>query len=160
MADFTKLLALLLCCIALQTSCARKTYQHTERTADTIIVHKTDSVVIRDTIMTISKMETADSVTERLTTFVVVDTAGNVITKSVYRDRSVYHNKDALSSNTHSTESVNKQNNAKSKVSVRDAEIKVEKPPAWTKPFRMFFVPFCFIAIGVLYYYHTYKKRK
>ena len=70
-------------------------------------------------------METTDSVTDKMVTYVVVDTTGRILTKYVYRDRNVYHNKDALSASGHTSnqiqhiqtntthKSTNKKNNTK-----------------------------------------------
>ena len=90
-----------LCC------CSRKVTSHVERTSDTLIIHHSDTLQVYDTIKVISKMETTDSVTDNMVTDVVVDTTGRVLTKFVYRDRNVYHNKDALSASRHTTNKVN-----------------------------------------------------
>lgn len=105
-----------LCC------CSRKVTSHVERTSDTLIIHHSDTLQVYDTIKVISKMETTDSVTDNMVTYVVVDTTGRVLTKFVYRDRNVYHNKDALSANGHTTNKVNKnaENTALSKNIVVD----------------------------------------
>lgn len=42
------------CAVVLHSSCARKVVQSMERTRDTLIVYKTDSVMVRDTIVTVS----------------------------------------------------------------------------------------------------------
>ena len=89
-----------LCC------CSRKVTSHVERTSDTLIIHHSDTLQVYDTIKVISKMETTDSVTDNMVTYVVVDTTGRVLTKFVYRDRNVYHNKDALSASGHTTNKV------------------------------------------------------
>ena len=108
-----------LCC------CSRKVTSHVERTSDTLIIHHSDTLQVYDTIKVISKMETTDSVTDNMVTYVVVDTTGRVLTKFVYRDRNVYHNKDALSASGHTSnqiqhiqtntthKSTNKKNNTK-----------------------------------------------
>lgn len=146
------------CAVVLHSSCARKVVQSMERIHDTLIVHKTDSVMVRDTIAALSKMESVDSVTERMTTYVVVDTAGKVLTKYVYRDRSVYHNKDALSASSHVSDRTHRTDSTSHKATVRESETKVEKPPArW----RVRAVGGLFIiVIGVLLYYHIYSKYK
>lgn len=131
-----------------------------ERTRDTLIVYKTDSVMMRDTIVAVSNMETVDSVADRMTmtTYVVVDTTGKVLTKYVYRDRSVYHNKDALSASSHVSCRTHRTNSTSHKATVRDAVTKVEKPPArW----RVRSVGGLFIlVICVLLYYNIYSKYK
>lgn len=151
-------LIVIICAVVLHSSCARKVAQSIERTHDTLIVYKTDSVMVRDTIVTVSKMESVDSVADRMTTYVVVDTAGKVLTKYVYRDRSVYHNKDALSSSSHVSCRTHRTNSTSHKATVRDAVTKVEKPPArW----RLRAVGGLFIiVICVLLYYSIYSKYK
>lgn len=151
-------LIVIICAVVLHSSCARKVVQSMERTHDTLIVYKTDSVMVRDTIVTVSNLESVDSVAERMTTYVVVDTAGKVLTKYVYRDRSVYHNKDALSSSSHVSCRAHRTNSTSHKATVRDAVTKVEKPPArW----RIRAVGGLFIlVICVLLYYSIYSKYK
>lgn len=146
------------CAVVLHSSCARKVVQSMEHTHDTLIVYKTDSVMVRDTIVTVSKMESVDSVAERMTTYVVVDTAGKVLTKYVYRDRSVYHNKDALSASSHVSCRTHRTDRTSHKATVRDAVTKVEKPPArW----KLRAVGGLFIlVICVLLYYSIYSKYK
>lgn len=151
-------LIVIICAVVLHSSCARKVAQSIERTHDTLIVYKTDSVMMRDTIVAISNLESVDSVAERMTTYVVVDTAGKVLTKYVYRDRSVYHNKDALSSSSHVSCRTHRTNSTSHKATVRDAATKVEKPPArWT--FRAVGGLFI-LVICVLLYYSIYSKYK
>lgn len=146
------------CAVVLHSSCARKVVQSMERTHDTLIVYKTDSVVVRDTIVKLSKVASVDSVAERMTTYVVVDTAGKVLTKHVYRDRSVYHNKDALSASSHVSDRTHRTDSTSHKATVRDAVTKVEKPPArW----RVRAVGgLVIIVIGALLYYNIYSKYK
>nr|DAR11323.1 MAG TPA: hypothetical protein [Caudoviricetes sp.] len=151
-------LIVIICAVVLHSSCARKVAQSIERTHDTLIVYKTDSVMMRDTIVTVSKMESVDSVADRMTTYVVVDTAGKVLTKYVYRDRSVYHNKDALSASSHVSCRAHRTNSTSHKATVRDAVKKVEKPPARWKLRAVggLFI----IVICVLLYYNIYSKYK
>lgn len=148
----------IICAVVLHSSCARKVAQSIERTHDTLIVYKTDSVMMRDTIVTVSFLESVDSVADRMTTYVVVDTAGKVLTKYVYRDRSVYHNKDALSASSHVSCRTHRTNSTSHKATVRDAVTKVEKPPArW----KLRAVGGLFIlVICVLLYYNIYSKYK
>lgn len=148
----------IICAVVLHSSCARKVAQSIERTHDTLIVYKTDSVMVRDTIVAVSKLETVDSVADRMTTYVVVDTAGKVLTKYVYRDRSVFHNKDALSASSHVSCRAHRTNSTSHKATVRDAVTKVGKPPArW----RLRAVGGLFIiVICVLLYYNIYSKYK
>ena len=151
-------LLVIFCAVVLHSSCARKVVQSMERTHDTLIVYKTDSVMVRDTIVAVSRLESVDSVADRMTTYVVVDTAGKVLTKYVYRDRSVYHNKDALSASSHLTDRTHKTDSTSRKATVRDTETKVEKSPARWKFWAVggLFI----IVIGVLLYYHIYSKYK
>lgn len=151
-------LIVIICAVVLHSSCARKVVQSMERTHDTLIVYKTDSVIVRDTIVAISNLESVDSVAERMTTYVVVDTAGKVLTKYVYRDRSVYHNKDALSASSHVSCRTHRTDRTSHKATVRDAVTKVEKPPArW----KIRAVGGLFIlVICVLLYYSIYSKYK
>lgn len=151
-------LIVIICAVVLHSSCARKVVQSMERTHDTLIVYKTDSVIVRDTIVAISNLESVDSVAERMTTYVVVDTAGKVLTKYVYRDRSVYHNKDALSASSHVSCRTHRTDRTSHKATVRDAVTKVEKPPArW----KLRAVGGLFIlVICVLLYYNIYSKYK
>lgn len=151
-------LIVIICAVVSHSSCARKVAQSIERTHDTLIVYKTDSVMVRDTIVAISNLESVDSVAERMTTYVVVDTAGKVLTKYVYRDRSVYHNKDALSASSHVSDRTHKTDSTSHKTTLREAETKVEKPPA---KWRIRAVGGLFImVIGVLLYYNIYSKYK
>lgn len=151
-------LIVIICAVVLHSSCARKVAQSIERTHDTLIVYKTDSMMMRDTIVAISNLESVDSVAERMTTYVVVDTAGKVLTKYVYRDRSVYHNKDALSASSHVSCRTHRTHRTSHKATVRDAVTKVEKPPA---KWRIRAVGGLFIiVICVLLYYNIYSKYK
>ncbi len=116
---------ILFCAIILHGSCSRKVIRSMERTSDTLIIHHSDTLQVYDTIKVVSKMETTDSVTDKMVTYVVVDTTGRILTKYVYRDRNVYHNKDALSASGHTSnqiqhiqtntthKSTNKKNNTK-----------------------------------------------
>lgn len=151
-------LIVIICAVVLHSSCARKVVQSMESTRDTLIVYKTDSVMVRDRIVTVSNLKSVDSVTDRMTTYVVVDTAGKVLTKYVYRDRSVYHNKDALSASSHVSCRTHRTNSTSHKATVRDAVAKVEKPPARCKLRAVggLFI----IVICVLLYYNIYSKYK
>lgn len=152
------LLFVIFCALFLHGSCARKVVRSMERTHDTLIVSKADSVMVRDTIVTVSKMESVDSVTDRMATYVVVDTAGKVLTKYVYRDRSVYHNKDALSASSHVSDRTHRTDSTSHNAVARESETKIEKPPArWKiKAVGGLFI----VVIGVLFYYHIYSKYK
>lgn len=143
-----------LCC------CSRKVTSHVERTSDTLIIHHSDTLQVYDTIKVISKMETTDSVTDNMVTYVVVDTTGRVLTKYVYRDRNVYHNKDALSASGHVTNRVQRINNTKYKAKAREAETKIEKPPTllWWRIKALFSL--VAVVLGILLYFSLYSKCK
>ena len=118
-------LLVIFCAVVLHSSCSHKVVRSMEQTSDTLIIHHSDTLQVYDTIKVISKMETTDSVTDHMVTYVVVDTTGRVLTKYVYRDRNVFHNKDALSASNHTSnqiqhiqtntthKSTNKKNNTK-----------------------------------------------
>lgn len=152
-------LIVIICAVVLHSSCARKVVQSMERIHDTLIVYKTDSVMVRDTIVTVSNLETVDSVAERMTTYVVVDTAGKVLTKYVYRDRSVFHNKDALSASSHVSCRTHRTDRTSHKATVRDSVTKVEKKPPARWKLRAVGGLFI-IVICVLLYYNIYSKYK
>lgn len=119
MANYFKIL-LIICAVFLQ-SCARKTIQSVERSTDSVVIVKTDSVMVRDTIVVVSKMEKTDSVVDRMNTYVVVDTTGKVIYKYVYRDRNVTRNRDSSNMVDKSSVSELKQNKSESKSSKNDS---------------------------------------
>lgn len=104
-------------------SCARKTIQSVERSTDSVVIVKTDSVIVRDTIVANSK--TTNSVVDRMNTYVVVDTTGKVIYKYVYRDRNVTNSRD--SDNTKIKSSEVKQNKSENKSSKNDSTKVVTK---------------------------------
>ena len=108
-------------------SCARKTIQSVERSTDSVIIVKTDSVIIRDTIVADSKMETTDSVVDRMNTYVVVDTTGKVIYKYVYRDRNVTRNRNSSNIVDKSSVSELKQNKSENKSSKNDSSKVIQK---------------------------------
>lgn len=119
MANYFKIL-LIICAVFLQ-SCARKTIQSVERSTDSVVIVKADSVMVRDTIVVVSKMEKTDSVVDRMNTYVVVDTTGKVIYKYVYRDRNVTRSRDSSSMVGKSSVSERKQNKSESKSSKNDS---------------------------------------
>lgn len=121
MANYFKIL-LIICAVFLH-SCARKTIQSVERSTDSVVIVKADSV--HDTIVVVSKKEITDSVVDRMNTYVVVDTTGKVIYKYVYRDRNVTRNRD--SANTQIKSSEIKQNKSESKSSKNDSSKVVTK---------------------------------
>lgn len=119
MANYFKIL--LIICAAFLQSCARKTIQSVERSTDSVVIVKADSVMVRDTIVVVSKMEKTDSVVDRMNTYVVVDTTGKVIYKYVYRDRNVTRSRDSSSMVGKSSVSERKQNKSESKSSKNDS---------------------------------------
>lgn len=119
MANYFKIL-LIICAVFLQ-SCARKTIQSVERSTDSVVIVKADSVMVRDTIVVVSKMEKTDSVVDRMSTYVVVDTTGKVIYKYVYRDRNVTRSRDSSNMVGKSSVSERKQNKSESKSSKNDS---------------------------------------
>lgn len=119
MANYFKIL-LIICAVFLQ-SCARKTIQSVERSTDSVVIVKADSVMVRDTIVVVSKMGKTDSVVDRMNTYVVVDTTGKVIYKYVYRDRNVTRSRDSSSMVGKSSVSERKQNKSESKSSKNDS---------------------------------------
>lgn len=121
MANYFKILFII--CAVFMQSCARKTIQSVERSTDSVVIVKTDSV--HDTIVVVSKMEKNDSVVDRMNTYVVVDTTGKVIYKYVYRDRNVTRNRD--SANTQIKSSEIKQNKSEGKSSKNDSSKVVTK---------------------------------
>lgn len=126
-----------------------------------MVVTKTDSVIIRDTIVTISKMETTDSVVERMQTYVVVDSAGKVLTKYVYRDRGVYHNKDALSSSQHVTNRAESKSDSQRSVAIKEESVTKAEERTTKRKSLVTLVSFAFvIALIVAIYRYIYSKGK
>lgn len=158
MANYCRIL-LLVICVAL-CGCARKTIQSVERVTDTTYIYRTDSVRLTDTIHVEQKVSVVDSIVDNTTTYVVVDTTGHVITKYVYRDRGVYHNKDALVSSNHVTATNQKQTQSEKKTTdtLSKSVVKVEKPPTIGSYIKA--IMLVFIAIAVIYYLNIYNKRK
>lgn len=149
--------AILFACIA--TSCSHRTYKHIV-THDTLIVHRSDTIIVNDTINKVLQIVRTDSIIERLTTYIVVDSAGNVKGKQVYRDRSVYHNKDALSSNSHAS-NVKRVNNSKEKqTSIEKENAKVVETTLLYEAQKFAFYAIMTVAIIAIIYYYIYKKRK
>ena len=158
MANYCKVI-LLVICVAL-CGCARKTIQSVERVVDTTYIVKTDSVRLSDTIHVEQMVSVVDSIVDNTTTYVVVDTTGHVITKYVYRDRGVYHNKDALSASNHVTASQQKQtqNEKRTTDTLSKSVVKVEKPPTIGSYIKA--IMLLFVAIAVIYYFSIYNKHK
>lgn len=140
-------------------SCSHKVVRSMEQTSDTLIIHHSDTLQVYDTIKVISKMETTDSVTDHMVTYVVVDTTGRVLTKYVYRDRNVYHNKDALSASSHATNRVQRTNSTQYRTKARESETEIEKPPAlWWRIKAL--CALVVIVLGILLYFSLYSKCK
>lgn len=160
MANYIKSILLFLLLLTAFSGCARRTYQSVEKTADTLIITRTDSVIVHDTITTISQIETTDSIVERVQTIVVVDSAGKVISKVVYRDRGVYHNKDALSSSHHVTNRAQK-NEFQRSVANKQESVKSEIKIASRRKALVTIISFAFlIALIVTIYRYIYSKGK
>ena len=145
--------------------CARRTYQSVERTAsvvhDTLVVTRTDSVLVHDTLVVVSKMEIADSVVDRVQTIIMVDSTGKVLSKSVYRDRGVYHNKDALSSSQHVTNRAQKQNESQRSVASKQESVRSEIKVTSRRKALVTIISFAFvIALIVAIYRYIYSKGK
>lgn len=146
--------------------CARRTYQSVERTAsvvhDTLMITKTDSVLVHDTLVVVSKMEIADSVVDRTETIIVVDSTGKVLSKSVYRDRGVYHNKDALSSSQHVTNRVQSKSDSQRSVAIKEERVsKAEERTTAKRKSLVTLISFAFvIALIVAIYRYIYSKGK
>lgn len=149
--------AILFACIA--TSCSRKTY-HQITKYDTLIAHQSDTIIINDTISKILQVVRTDSVIERLTTYVVVDSLGRVKEKQVYRDRSVYHNKDALGTNSHASNVQRVGNNKEKQTTISAEQKKVTETTALYEAQKFAFYVIMTVAIIAIIYYYIYKKRK
>ena len=160
-----RILLLLLLCMSI-CGCARKAYQSVERTAsvvhDTMVVTKTDSVLVHDTLVVVSKMEIADSVVDRTETIIVVDSTGKVLSKSVYRDRGVYHNKDALSSSQHVTNRAQSKSDSQRSVAIKEERVsKAEERTLAKRKSLVTLISFAFvIALIVAIYRYIYYKGK
>lgn len=160
MEVFCKRFVFLLVTLAVLCGCARKVYERTERvTTDTTRSVQRDSVFCADTLHRWAYEARTDSVRDSSITIVVVDTDGKVISKTTYRERNVYHNKDAhVGSNHVKVKQTSKERKEEKKRT--DAEVmsvkKVERPPAFWVAVRMA----AFVAVGVILYLWIYKKRK
>lgn len=141
------------------TSCSRKTY-HQITKYDTLIVRQIDTIVINDTISKVLEVVRTDSVIERLTTYVVVDSLGNVKEKQVYRDKSVYHNKDALSANSHANNVQRVRNSKEKKTTINTEQKKVVETSALYEAKKFAFYSILLVVIVATIYYFIYKKRK
>ena len=153
-------LLVIFCAVVLHSSCSRKVVQSMERTRDTLIVYKSDTIVINDTISKVLEVVRTDSVIERLTTYVVVDSLGNVKEKQVYRDKSVYHNKDALSANSHASNVQRVSNSKKKQTTISTEQKKIAETSALYEAKKFAFYSFLLVAIVAIIYYFIYKKRK
>ena len=159
MEVFCKRTFLLLVTLVVFCGCARKVYKETERvTTDTTRVVERDSVFCADTLHRWVYEARTDSVRDSTISFVVVDAQGKVISKTTYRERNVYHNKDAHVWSNHVTgkkTSKERKEDRKTDTSVVSVK-KVEKPPAFWVGVRIA----AFVAMGVVLYLWIYKKRK
>lgn len=131
-----------------------------ERVVDTTYIYRTDSVRLSDTIHVEQKVAVVDSIVDNTITYVVVDTTGHVISKYVYRDRGVYHNKDALVASNHVTATQQKQtqNERKTTDVLSKSVVRIEKPPTIGSYIKA--IMLVFVAIAVVYYLCIYNKRK
>lgn len=153
-------LLVIFCAVVLHSSCSHKVIRSMERTSDTLIIHHSDTLQVYDTIKVISKMETTDSVTNNMVTYVVVDTTGRVLTKYVYRDRRVYHNKDALSANSHASNVQRVSNSKEKQTTISTEQKKVAETSALYEAQKFAFYTIMTVAIIAIIYYYIYKKRK
>lgn len=143
----------------MDTSCSRKTY-HQITKYDTLIVYHSDTIFINDTISKVLEVVRTDSVIERLTTYIVVDSAGNVKEKQVYRDKSVYHNKDALRTNSHANNVQRVRNSKEKQTTISTEQKKVAETTALHEAQKFAFYTIMTVAIIAIIYYYIYKKRK
>lgn len=163
--SFTKKLRYLLIIVVcvmfacMVTSCSRKTY-HQITKYDTLIVHQSDTIIINDTISKVLEIVRTDSIIERLTTYIVVDSAGNVKEKQVYRDKSVYHNKDALRANSHANNVQRVRNSKEKQTTISTEQKKVAETTALYEAQKFAFYTIMTVAIIAIIYYYIYKKRK
>lgn len=155
------LLFVIVCAVfaCMVSSCSRKTY-HQITKYDTLIVRQIDTIVINDTISKVLEVVRTDSVIERLTTYVVVDSLGNVKEKQVYRDKSVYHNKDALSANSHASNVQRVRNSKEKQTTISTEQKKIVETSALYEAKKFAFYSILLVAIVAIIYYFIYKKRK
>lgn len=155
------LLFVIVCAVfaCMVSSCSRKTY-HQITKYDTLIVRQIDTIVINDTISKVLEVVRTDSVIERLTTYVVVDSLGNVKEKQVYRDKSVYHNKDALSANSHASNVQRVRNSKEKQTTISTEQKKIVEASALYEAKKFAFYSILLVAIVAIIYYFIYKKRK
>lgn len=158
MAHYCRIILLVVCVFL--CGCSHKTIQSVERVTDTTYIYQTDSVRLTDTIHVEQKVYVTDSIVDNTTTYVVVDTTGHVITKYVYRERGVYHNKDALTASSHASANTQKQTQNEKKVTdtLSKSVTKVEKPPTIGSYIKA--IMLLFVAIAIIYYLSIYNNRK
>lgn len=155
------LLLVVVCAVfaCMVASCSRKTY-HQITKYDTLIVYHSDTIFINDTISKVLEVVRTDSVIERLTTYIVVDSAGNVKEKQVYRDKSVYHNKDTLRANSHANNVQRVRNSKEKQTTISTEQKKVTETTALHEAQKFAFYTIMTAAIIAIIYYYIYKKRK
>lgn len=153
-------LLVIFCAVVLHSSCARKVVQSMKRTSDTLIIYHSDTLQVYDTIKVISTHETTDSVTDNMVTYIVVDTTGRVLTKYVYRDRRMYHNKDALSANSHASNVQRVSNSKEKQTTINTEQKKVVETSALYEAKKFAFYSILLVAIVAIIYYFIYIKRK
>lgn len=140
-------------------SCSRKTYKQITK-YDTLIIRQSDTIIINDTISKVLEVVRTDSVVERLTTYIVVDSLGHVKEKQVYRDKSVYHNKDALSTNNHANNVQRVSNNKEKQTTISTEQKKIVEASALYEAQKFAFYSILIVAIIAIVYLYIYKKRK
>ncbi len=163
----TTIIALTLCCSCSHTKITTEMNTAVKQVAhDTLMATRMDSSAVRDTIILRERQSQTDSVIERNSVYIVVDSVGTPIKQFVYRDRQVYHNRDALSSNSHSAvASASKQSIAKNVIDCKSDSISVVSKTQ-TQQTRSSFKEYLGRAmlvlwiISMLYYFYLYKKRK
>lgn len=155
------LLIAIMCAVfaCMVASCSRKTYKQITK-CDTLIIRQSDTIIINDTISKVLEVVRTDSVIERLTTYIVVDSAGNVKEKQVYRDKSVYHNKDALRTNSHANNVQRVRNSKEKQTTISTEQKKVAETTALYEAQKFAFYTIMTVAIIAIIYYYIYKKRK
>lgn len=155
------LLLVVVCAVfaCMVASCSRKTYKQITK-YDTLIVRQSDTIIINDTINKVLEVVRTDSVIERLTTYVVVDSLGRVKEKQVYRDKIVYHNKDALSANGHASNVQRVSNSKEKQTTISSEQKKVTETAALYEAQKFAFYAIMTVAIIAIIYYYIYKKRK
>lgn len=161
------LLVIVICCSCSQTKTITETKSVVKHVAhDTLTTMRSDSIAVIDTRTKENLVSQTDSVIDRMTTYIVVDSAGAPIKQIIYRDRQVYHNRDALSSNSHSSATTTATHSSAKKVTdcKKDSLQEVSKTQTKQKrsAFKDYFSHAMLVlwAVAMLFYFYLYKKRK